>query len=86
MAQLRYLLPAIVLVVGILLAYGIHKREVQQPRVSQAFVNWICLLILVSSIILGTGLSAAEAIGFMAITGLVTGLYFFLIRPTLIGK
>lgn len=85
MAQLRYLLPAIVLVVGIL-AYGIHKREVQQPRVSQAFVNWICLLILVSSIILGTGLSAAEAIGFMAITGLVTGLYFFLIRPTLIGK
>jgi uncharacterized membrane protein YoaK (UPF0700 family) len=86
MAQLRYVLPAIVLVVGILLAYGMYKKEVRQPRISQAFVNWICLLILVGSILLGTDLSAAEVIGFMALTGLVTGLYFFLIRPKLIGK
>lgn len=86
MQQLQYILPAIVLILGILLAYGSYRRHVQHPVVSQAFVTWITFLILLSAIILGTELTALEALAVIALMAIASGFYFFFIRPRIYGS
>ena len=86
MEQLRYLLPALVLILGITLAYGSYRRQVQRPVVSRSFVTWINLLIMIVAVTLGAGMAVQDALGFVVFAAIVMGLYFFVVRPRLFGK
>ena len=86
MEQLRYLLPALILILGTSLAYGSYRRRVQRPVVSRSFVTWINLLILIAAVTLGAEMASQDAFGFVAFAAVVTGFYFFFIRPRLPGK
>jgi chromate transport protein ChrA len=86
MDQLRYLLPGIAIILVILFVYGRYQRRAQVSARSRSFIVWLTLLILITAITLGTAQTPIGKLGFILFAAVVTGLYYFFVRPHIYHK
>jgi hypothetical protein len=85
MESIIYLFPALILIVGITLAYETYRKRTREPRISRSFVTWTKFLILVIALALGARMETLDKFGIVAFAAVISGAYIFLISPRIRG-